>query len=754
MKVNKENIFRILRENNGEPLQFRSLMEIFAVTKAGRARFKAFMDKLVDEGELFASKGNCYAIPVEMGTIRGTLSTHRDGYGFVAPDEGGEDIFIPARFLRENLHGDRVEVSVIPKGRFGKREGRVVRTVERGQTRIVGRYELNKKLGVVIPDEKRITHEIQIPSKGAGKARSGEIVVAEITSYPARGRGAEGRIIEVLGWPDEAEVEALTIIRKHDLPDHFPDDTIEAAASVPRFVTETDMEGRVDLRGKLTVTIDGETARDFDDAVSVQEEGRGRIRLWVSIADVSHYVKPGSPLDREAYLRGTSVYFPDRCIPMLPEELSNGICSLNPEQGRLTLTAEMLFDKAGGVLEKTFYPSVIKSAARLTYTAVKKILVDNDPGMTATYTSLIEDLRLMEKLARRLMEKRRERGSIDFDLPEPEIVLGLQGETLDIIRAERNLAHRIIEEFMLAANEAVASFIETRDIPSLYRVHETPDPVKINDFCEFIHNFGYTFRVLEDKVTPGEFQRLLDQAAGKPEERMINEVLLRCMKQARYAAENLGHFGLAASSYTHFTSPIRRYPDLVVHRILKDLLAGRLKARDMQKLETTLPEIAAHSCKRERVAMEAEREIVELKKIQFMVDKIGEEYNGFITGVYANGIFVELVDMFVEGMVQVSTLPRDFYRYLEKQHALVGEHNRQVFRIGDNVRVVVANVSPEKRQIDFTLSETTKPKTSDIESAGKDNYIIIPIKGKRPEKVKKQVGKRGLPRSGGRRRER
>jgi ribonuclease R len=307
---------------------------------------------------------------------------------------------------------------------------------------------------------------------------------------------------------------------------------------------------------------------------------------------------------------------------------------------------------------------------------------------------------------------------------------------------------------MLAANEAVASFIETRAIPSLYRVHETPDPVKINDFREFIHNFGYTLQVLEDKVTPGEFQRLLDQAEGKPEERMINEVLLRCMKQARYAAENLGHFGLAAACYTHFTSPIRRYPDLVVHRILKDLLTGRLKERDLQRLETTLPEIASHSSKRERVAMEAEREIIELKKMQYMMDKIGEEYDGFITGVSANGIFVELVDMFVEGMVHVSTLPQDFYRYLEKQHALVGEHNRQVFRIGDKVRVVVANVSLEKRQIDFTLSQTVNSRNTAITSAEHDEYTRIPIKGKRPEKANIQAGKRGSPRSGGRRRER
>jgi ribonuclease R len=474
------------------------------------------------------------------------------------------------------------------------------------------------------------------------------------------------------------------------------------------------------------------------------------IRLWVSIADVSHYVRPGSPLELEAYQRGTSVYFPDRCIPMLPEELSNGICSLNPDSDRLTVTAEMLIGKEGEVIEASFYPSVIHSSARLTYTAVKKVLVDNDPQLTGTYAGLVADLRVMEKLALRLMKKRRKRGSIDFDLPEPEIVLDLQGETLAIVRAERNLAHRIIEEFMLAANECVASFIETRDFPSLYRVHEPPDLVKLNDFRDFIFNFGYEFRIVDDKVPPGEFQRLLEQAEGKAEERMINEVMLRCMKQARYSAENLGHFGLAASCYTHFTSPIRRYPDLVVHRILKGVISGRLKEREKERLLAALPDVAVHSSRRERVAMEAEREIVTLKKMQFMQDKVGEEYDGFITGVIVHGFFVELAEMFVEGMVHVSSLPRDYYNYVEKQHALVAERTHQVFRIGDRVRVRVANVSLEKKQIDFAWVKTSLDVAEYSES---EEYPRIPVKGKRPERAKGPGGKRKSKGSGGRRRE-
>src|SRR6266702_4235225 len=630
MKIKKDELLSFFQESPEPSHEFRDVMRLFGVGKGGRLQLKTLVDELVDEGKLVKFKGNRYGKAVETGLITGKLSAHRDGYGFVTPEGGGEDIFIPARYLRENMHGDRVEVRIAARGRTGKQEGRIVKTLERAYTRIVGRFEKTKAFGHVLPDEQRITRDLYIPAGATGKAESGQVVVAEITLYPTAHRSAEGRIVEVLGWPDDPAVEAETIIRKFDLPHAFPDAVLAAAWAVSQVVSDDDIRERVDLRDHPTVTIDGETARDFDDAVSVRKERGGRVRLWVSIADVSHYVKPSSPLDAEAYLRSTSVYFPDRCIPMLPEELSNGICSLNPEVERLTVTAEIVFDKSGHPVQSLFYPSVIKSSARLTYTAVKRILADKEPELLATYARLVPDLRLMEELAARLTEKRKKRGSIDFDLPEPEIILDLQGQTEAIIRSERNIAHRIIEEFMLAANEAVACYITDHDIPSLYRIHETPDLAKLNDFSEFIRGFGYEFRIEGDLVDPREFQRLLAEADGKPEERMINEMLLRSMKQARYAAENIGHFGLAAPCYTHFTSPIRRYPDLVVHRILKGILSGKLKDRERERLAATLPEIGVHTSTRERVAMEAEREIVLLKKIQFMRDRVGEEFDGFI----------------------------------------------------------------------------------------------------------------------------
>jgi ribonuclease R len=494
----------------------------------------------------------------------------------------------------------------------------------------------------------------------------------------------------------------------------------------------------VDLRSMPTVTIDGETARDFDDAVSLRREGDG-FRLWVSIADVSHYVKKDSPLDREAYLRGTSVYFPDRCIPMLPERLSNGICSLNPQVDRLTMTAEMLFDGFGTMLDSSFYPSVIKSTARLTYTIVKKIIVDDDPETVDKYRPLTGMLLEMKELALSLQGMRKKRGSIDFDLPEPEIIIGLTGQTEGIIRAERNLAHQLIEEFMLAANEAVARYITSREIAFLYRVHENPDPAKLHTFQEFVYGFGYEFALLEDKVNPSELQRLLAQADGRPEERMINYALLRCMKQARYASENLGHFGLASGCYCHFTSPIRRYPDLVVHRILKAALMvgteGEKAAKQLTIATERLEEIAEHTSKRERVAMEAERDVVEMKKLQYMQQHLGEEFDGFITGVTGFGFFVELDELFVEGLVHISTLADDLYNFVEKQHSLIGQHSRHVFRIGDQARVKLASVSPATRRIEFVLAAHTSsisPTGITPLSVGTEEYPRIPLRGKRP----------------------
>ncbi|WP_298270934.1 ribonuclease R [Geobacter sp.] len=752
MKQKRETVERFVREQGGM-VEFRELMRAFGVSKAHRLNFKEFVDRLVTEGALVKLKGNRYGLAGAEDRIVGRLSCHRDGYGFVTPEGGGDDVYIPARSLRGNMHGDLVEVRVEVLKGGGKKEGRIVRTLERGLKKVVGRFQALKGFGVLIPDDTRLTQEIVIPQKWSAGARNGQVVSAEIVVYPTERAKAEGRIIEILGNPEDPEVEVRTIVARHELPFEFPADVLAEARAVAQTVSESEARRRIDLRERLTVTIDGETARDFDDAVSVLKERGGNIRLWVSIADVSHYVRPGSPLDREAYLRGTSVYFPDRCIPMLPEELSNGICSLNPRVERLTLTAEMLFTRTATLKEASFYPSVIRSAARLTYTTVRRILVDGDPEAIEANRHLVADLTVMKELAERLMVKRRKRGSIDFDLPEPQIVLDLQGQTEAIVRAERNLAHRIIEEFMLAANEAVASHVEARGISFLYRVHEPPDPAKLADFQEFIFNFGFHFRLEEGKVDPGELQRLIDEAEGKPEERMVNEVLLRCMKQARYSHENLGHFGLAARCYTHFTSPIRRYPDLVVHRILKALLAGKLTEKDIERLESTLPETAEQTSRRERVAMEAEREIVALKKVQFMRERIGEAYDGYITGVSSYGFFVELVDLFVEGMVHVSTMGDDFYRYVEKQHALVGERSREMYRIGDRVRVVVAGASVERKQVEFVLAGLHEAREG---GEAEEEYPRVPIRGKLPKgftERRKQGGgggRKGAPKGSGR----
>ena len=715
-----------------------------------KRELKNMLEDMADDGEVIRLKGNIYSLPGQMKSTRGRISVHRDGYGFVTPEAGGEDIFIPSKLLKGALHGDLVEASSAPSRMGGdKLDGRVVAVIERATSRIVGRYEETRRGAIVIPEDQRLNLVVVIPAKGRGLAEDGHQVVAEVTSYPIGGRPAEGRIVEVLGWPDDPEVEVQSVIRRFDLPHIFGGDVLAEAEGIAETVSNDDLKGRVDLRAMTTVTIDGETARDFDDAVSLRSEGTN-FRLWVSIADVSHYVRKDSPLDLEAYLRGTSVYFPDRCIPMLPERLSNGICSLNPHVDRLTMTAEMLIDRTGAMVESSFYPSVIKSAARLTYTIVKQIIVDEDLELADKYRPVSPMLREMKELALILMAMRKKRGSIDFDLPEPEIIIGLTGQTEGIIRAERNLAHQLIEEFMLAANEAVARTITARNIPFLYRVHENPDPVKLHTFQEFVFGFGYEFKLEDDKVKPSELQRLLAQANGQIEERMINYALLRCMKQARYAAENVGHFGLASDCYGHFTSPIRRYPDLVVHRILKAVLAGA--SRQLSIATERLGEVAEHTSKRERVAMEAERDVVEMKKLQYMQQHVGEQFDGYITGVTAFGFFVELEELFVEGLVHISTLTDDLYSHAEKQHSLIGRRTGTVFRIGDAARVTVASVSPGTRRIEFVLTAHTAsasaPRTG-VGFGGAEEYPRIALRGKRLTGVQPRGEGREQPGRGG-----
>ncbi len=738
MNISKKHILALFKQQEGA-IHFDALMREFGGRHV-KLELKNMLEDMAEDGELVRLKGNSYSLPGKMKTTRGRISVHRDGYGFVTPEGGGEDIFIPSKFLKGALHGDLVEASSSPSRMGGnKLDGRVMAVIERATSKIVGRYEETRRGAIVIPEDQRLNLVVAIPVKGRGLAEDGHQVVAELTSYPIGGRPAEGKIIEVLGWPDDPEVEVQSVIRRFDLPHIFGPDVLAEADGIAETVSKTDLKDRIDLRSMPTVTIDGETARDFDDAVSLRREG-DNFRLWVLIADVSHYVMKDSPLDLEAYLRGTSVYFPDRCIPMLPERLSNGICSLNPNVDRLTMTAEMLFDRNGAMLESAFYSSVIKSAARLTYTIVKQIIVDDDRELADKYRPVAPMLLEMKELALILMEMRKKRGSIDFDLPEPEIIIGLTGLTEGIIRAERNLAHQLIEEFMLAANEAVARYITSRDIGFLYRVHENPDPAKLQTFQEFVFGFGYEFKLVDEKVQPSELQRLLAQAAGRPEERMINYSLLRCMKQARYAAENVGHFGLASDCYCHFTSPIRRYPDLVVHRILKAALAltaekettGKRAAKQLAIATERLGEVAEHTSKRERVAMEAERDVVEMKKLQYMQKHVGEEFDGYITGVTAFGFFVELEELFVEGLVHISTLADDMYTHAEKQHSLIGRRTGKVFRIGDAARVSVASVSPGTRRIEFALvahAASTPP--IGVKAGGSDEYPRIPLRGKK-----------------------
>ena len=683
------------------------LMKTLSIPKEDRKAFKRILREMIQQGEIVRTRGNRFGLPQKMGLVSGRFKGHRDGYGFVIPEEPGEsDVYIGVRNREDAMHGDRVVARVeLHKGE-ARREGRIIRVLERAHRQIVGRFEPGKEFGFVVPTDKRIVHDVYISPGDVNGAKAGQVVVAEILTYPTRTRNPQGQIIKILGKITDARIDTEIVTEEYDLQKEFPPNVLAEAEEIPARVSQEMTKGRADLRGLPTVTIDGERARDFDDAVSIERipsrEGGG-FRLFVHIADVGHYVPEGSALDREGYRRGTSVYFPDAVLPMFPERLSNGVCSLNPREDRLTLTVEMRFDGDGNRTSYKIYDSVIRSSERMTYTDVRKILVDRDPELLKQYASLVHMFETMESLSAKRFAHRIRRGSLDFDLPEPEIVLDLQGETVNIIRGERNVAHRIIEEFMLAANETVAEHVSQLSVPFLYRIHEAPDPDKMTDFNEFIHNFGLHLKGA-DRVRPLALTEILDAVKDRPEERLINHILLRSMKQARYSAENKGHFGLGAEFYTHFTSPIRRYPDLIVHRILREI--GKRKGLPhgrADRWKNLLPKIALHTSERERLAMEAERDVVQRRKVKFMSDKVGEEYEGFVTGVAAYGFFVELETYFVEGLVRVSTIPDDYYLYQEKQHALMGQRTRRIFRIGDKVKVRVERVDTENRTVDFSL---------------------------------------------------
>ena len=687
-------------EKEDRPVLLREILLGLGLAKDQRQEAKRLLKSMGEEGKVLRIRGNRYGLPSRMNLVIGRIKCHPDGYGFVIPEkEGEEDIFISPRNLKEAMHGDRVVARVESVRKKGK-EGSVIRILERGIRKVVGKFMQAPHYAYVIPDDERVLQEIYIPEGETKKARPDQIVVAEITRHPTERARPEGRVTHILGYPDDPEVEPQIIIHKYDLPYRFSSAASREALSLPRSPSSQDFEDRVDLRRIPTFTIDGERAKDFDDAVSVEEEGDGGVKLYVSISDVSHYVQEGSGLDEEAYLRGTSVYFPDRAIPMFPPELSNEICSLQPRVERLTVTVELKYNARGDQKGVRFYPSVIRSDERLTYTIVRKILLDRDDELRRKFDRLVPSLETMLRLCGKLRQKRVERGALDFDLPEPEVILNLQGETEEVIRAERNLAHQLIEEFMIAANEGVAAFIGESGVSSLYRIHEPPSQEAVEEFKRFVSHLGYRMEKKGPDHGPIDLQRILASVKGKSEERVVNNILLRSMKWAKYSAANVGHFGLASGAYTHFTSPIRRYPDLMVHRILKKILLKQ----EVRITEEALAGKADHLSHRERVAMEAEREILDRYRIRFMKDKVGEVYEGIISGVTAFGFFVELKEIFVEGLVRMTTLHDDYYHYYEERYCLMGERTRKVFRIGDEVRVRLDRVDVERRHIDFELT--------------------------------------------------
>ena len=716
MKITNQEILKFMRESVYRPLTMKELIKNFNISSENRNSFRTLIRGLASDGEIIKIKGNRFGLPEKMNLVTGVVQGHPDGYGFVIPEDGGEDLFINPRNMREVMHGDKVICRAESAQKGGKKEGRIIRILERGHKTIVGIYEPSGHFGFVIPDDRRISHDIYIPFKYSGKANRGHAVITEITAYPMKNRNPEGRITEIIGYPDNPDVEIDIVLRKYDIPSKFPIDVLKEADAVQKDVTDDEITGRLDLRDKNIVTIDGEKAKDFDDAVYVERLNNGNYMLGVHIADVSHYVKEGNTLDNEAFKRGTSVYFPDRVIPMLPFQLSNEICSLKPKVDRLTLSALMEFDKYGELIDYRFDETVINSKERMTYTDVAEILNEvqssklkvSSMELKERYSYLLKDFYLMRELCEVLREKRMRRGSIDFDLPEPYIILDLMGKPENIIKAERNIAHKIIEEFMLVANETVAMHFMKQEIPALYRVHDEPDQSKIIELSEFVSNFGYHLKIpvfkkgIESKFHPKRFQELLNSIRGKPEELLISTITLRHMKQARYSPENIGHFGLAFENYTHFTSPIRRYPDLIVHRLLKEIIKKKhIPKKRLDIWEERLPKIAQHSSEKERTADAAENDIVELKRVQFMLEKTGDEYEGIISGVTSFGLFVELEEIFVEGLIHVSSMADDYYALNERDHSLIGRRTKKRFRMGDRVKVKVENVSLEKRRIDF-----------------------------------------------------
>ncbi|WEG14897.1 ribonuclease R [Pullulanibacillus sp. KACC 23026] len=689
-----------------KPLTLQELEELFSMQDAEDYKdLIKTMNEMEEKGLVVRTRSNRYGLPEKMNLIRGRVQGHAKGFAFIIPDdpEAGKDVYVASGDLNGAMNGDTVLVRLLTESRGDRPEGVIVRIVERGTTRVVGTFTSSEHYGFVIPDDKRVPNDIFISKENMNGAAEGHKVVVELTKYPEGRKNAEGIVVQILGHKNDPGVDILSIIHKHGIPTEFPQEVVDQATHVPDTISEEDLVGRRDLRDWTIVTIDGEDAKDLDDAVNVIKLDNGNYQLGVHIADVSHYIKEGSPIDEEAFERGNSVYLVDRVIPMIPHRLSNGICSLNPQVDRLTISCLMEITPQGKVVEHEIFPSVIKTTERMTYTNVRKILNREDDEVLERYKELIPFFDLMGELANILTEKRRERGAIDFDFTEAKILVDESGHPTDVVIRERSVAERLIEEFMLAANETVAEHFHWMDVPFIYRIHEDPDPGKLEKFFKFAVNFGYVVKGSPDSIHPRTLQSLLEEVKGQPEEAVISTVMLRSMQQAKYHPDSVGHFGLAAEFYTHFTSPIRRYPDLIVHRLIRTyLFEKKTDGKTQQHWDSLLTEIAKHTSDMERRAVDAERETDDLKKAEFMLDKVGEEFEGVISGVTNFGLFVELPNT-IEGLVHVSFLTDDYYHYVEEHMALIGERTGNVFRIGDGITVRVQHVNLDERSIDFEV---------------------------------------------------
>ncbi len=723
----RDKIYEYLDDTNNKMGTMDELLKAFEIPSDQRNEFKRIINKMEDEGYLFRTNKDRLGTARRLGLIEGRVQGNPKGFAFLIPDESTqeeqEDVFIRPGGLKGALHGDRVAVRIVQDepdyiaDENERRTGEVVKILTRANNKLIGTYQKSQKFGFVVPLENKISSDVFVLLQDSMDAKTGQLVEVQITKWGDGEKSPEGKILDVLGFEDEKGVDVLAIIKKYGLPYVFPDEVIKEANAISEDIRPEEIARREDLRDEVTFTIDGADARDFDDAVSIKKMDNGNYELGVHIADVSFYVREGTALDEEALDRGTSVYFPDRVIPMLPEKLSNGVCSLMPDVDRLAMSVFMEIDKYGKVVNHRIYESVIKSSARLIYDDVSDFLENDAPEAKKKFEELgiADDLKYMQHLAEILNEKRIKRGSIGFDFPESQINVDENGKPIEIKELERRVGNRLIEEFMIVTNETVAENIFWTETPFLYRIHEEPDEEKIESFKKFLNTMGYKLRSGADGIEPRHLQELLNDIKGKKEEPIISRIMLRSLKKAKYSVVEEGHFGLASEYYSHFTSPIRRYPDLQIHRILREFLNSRLDSEQLKHYERLLPSVAQSTSLAERRADDAERESDDLKKAEYMADRIGQEFVGVVSSVISSGLFVELENT-IEGFIPIHSIDYDYYHYNDEMHQLVGENTRKIIKLGDRMRIKVVSAVPSTRKIDFALLENLSERRTDEEN--------------------------------------